>query len=232
MAIMGASSDSAQPTKERLLQEWEEFTKKNIVDRKVRHIITGNLLQAFSDFKGKLVSYTTMQGETKKGILMPENWLPAEKGAEEKVVVPISKALPLIKSLQNGQALNCNGRMSIMKNGYYYNLYLPASRQKGGDIYLDKDVLALVQNQIFEKVSDKMVAKLEDTNINELVQVLQTNHSLSMAIPRHQLSVIEKEIVRMSTRKKIILLPDIEDSTETDILELEAEALMLELELA
>lgn len=232
MAIIGASSNSSQPSKEYLLNEWEEFTKKNIVDRKVRHIITGNLLQAFSDFKGKLVSYTTMQGETKKGILMPENWLPAEKGAEEKVVVPISKALPLIKSLQNGQALNCNGRMSIMKNGYYYNLYLPASRQKGGDIYLDKDVLALVQNQIFEKVSDKMVAKMEDTHINELVQVLQTNHSLSMSIPRHQLSVIEKEIVRTNTRKKIILIPEEEDNNETDILELEAEALMLELELA
>lgn len=232
MAIMGASSDSAQPTKERLLYEWEEFTKKNIVDRKVRHIITGNLLQAFSDFKGKLVSYTTMQGETKKGILMPENWLPAEKGAEEKVVVPISKALPLIRSLQNGQFLSCNGRMNIMKNGYSYNLYLPASRQKGGDIYLDRAILDLVDNHMFEKVSDKMVAKIDGDKINELVQILQTNHSLSMAIPRHQLSVIEKEIVRMSTRKKITLPPKEEDNNQTDILELEAEALMLELELA
>ena len=232
MAIIGASSNSSQPSKEALLHEWEEFTKKNIVDRKVRHIITGNLLQAFSDFKGKLVSYTTMQGETKKGILMPENWLPAEKGAEEKVVVPISKALPLIKSLQNGQALNCNGRMSIMKNGYSYNLYLPSSRQKGGDIYLDKAILDLVDNSMFEKVSDKMVAKMDGDNINELVQLLQTNHSLSMAIPRHQLSVIEKEMVRMSTRKKISLPPKEEDDNQTDILELEAEALMLELELA
>ncbi|MBK7763658.1 MAG: strawberry notch C-terminal domain-containing protein [Bacteroidetes bacterium] len=232
MAIIGASSNSSQPNKDALLNEWEEFTKKNIVDRKVRHIITGNLLQAFSDFKGKLVSYTTLQGETKKGILMPENWLPAEKGAEEKVVVPISKALPLIKSLQNGQALNCNGRMSLMKNGYSYNLYLPASRQKGGDIYLDKAILDLVDNNMFEKVSDKMVAKMNGDSINELVQILQANHSLSMAIPRHQLSVIEKEMVRMSTRKKITLPPKESDNNQTDILELEAEALMLELELA
>lgn len=232
MAIIGASSDVGNTSKEMMLEQWEEFTKKNIVDRKLRHIITGNLLQAFSDFKGKLVSYTTLAGETKKGILMPENWLPMDKGGEEKVVVPILKALPLIKSLQSGHGMSCNNNMSIFKRGSYYQLVLPSSRQKGGDIYLDKEILALVDKGMFEKVSDKMLATLMDTKIDKLVQILQTNHSLSMQIPRHQLTVIEKEIVRYSTRRKIELPPIEEPTNNVSILELEAEALMLELELA
>jgi hypothetical protein len=232
MAIIGASSDIGNTSKEMMLEQWEEFTKKNIVDRKLRHIITGNLLQAFSDFKGKLVSYTTLDGETKKGILMPENWLPMDKGGEEKVVVPIVKALPLIRSIQNGHGMSCNNNMSIFKRGYQYQLILPASRQKGGDIYLDKEILQLVDKGMFEKISDKMVATMSDTHIDKLIHLLQTNHSLSMAIPRHQLSVIEKEIVRHSTRRQIELPPKEDTTTNVNLLELEAEALMLELELA
>lgn len=230
-AIMGASSDAAQPTKERLFDEWEEFTKKNIVDKKLRHIITGNLLQAFSDFKGKLVSYTTKNGETKKGILMPENWMPAEKGSEEKVVVPIGKTLPLIRSLQNGHAMNCNNGLSIFKTRDEYRLILPSSRSRGGDIYLDKHILELVDKGMFEKVSDKMSATIHESSLPQLVELLQTNHSLSVQVPRHQLSVIEKEFVRHNSRKKIEL-PPAEDNSLVNILELEAEALMLELELA
>lgn len=57
MAIIGASADVSQPSLNVLLHEWEKYTKENNTDRRIRHIITGNLLQAFSDFKrqtGKL----------------------------------------------------------------------------------------------------------------------------------------------------------------------------------
>jgi predicted RNA methylase len=231
--IIGASSGVSQPDKEELFDQWETDTKSGASDRKLRHIITGNLLQAFSDFKGKLVSYTTMQGETIKGILMPENWVPAENGKEEKVVVPIAKALPLIKSLTPGHGINCNNGMSIFRNSYQYKLILHASRQRGGDIYLDREILEIVDRNIFEKVSDKMVATMDTNNIDALVQVLQVNHSLSVAVPRHQLSIIDQGTIRYSTRKKIELPPETVEEEVNDhfILEMEAEALMLEMEL-
>jgi hypothetical protein len=232
MAIIGASSDIGNTSKEMMLEQWEEFTKKNIVDRKLRHIITGNLLQAFSDFKGKLVSYTTLDGETKKGILMPENWLPMDKGGEEKVVVPIGKTLPLIRSLQNGHGMNCSNGLSIFKTREEYKIILPSSRQKGGDIYLDKQILALVYKGMFEKVSDKMSATIDESNLSKLIELLQINHSLSVQVPRHQLQVIEKDMVRMSTRKQIILPPKEDTTSNVNLLKLEAEALMLELELS
>lgn len=130
MATIGASADIVQPTMEELLDRWEEYTRQNNVDRRPRHIITGNLLQAFSDFKGKLVSYTTSNGETKKGILLPENWNPGEQ-VQDKVVVPIAKALPIVKSLvQNAHIITNNG-ISFFKSGDYFKIIVSASRAKG-----------------------------------------------------------------------------------------------------
>ena len=77
-----------------------------------------------------------------------------------------------------------------------------------------------------------MVASIDERHMDELIRVLQTNHSLSVQVPRHQLSLIEKELVRISSRRKIELPPKDEPDTNINILELEAEALMLELELA
>ncbi|MFI5139508.1 MAG: hypothetical protein ACHQIM_16935, partial [Sphingobacteriales bacterium] len=237
MSIIGASADLDQPDKETLLTLWEEFTKQNYVDRKIRHTITGNLLQAFSDFKGKLVSYTTIDGKTVKGILMPENWNPGEQ-VQDKVVVPIIKALPLIKSLVQGGQIITNNGISFFKQGSYYRVIVAASRAKGGDIYLDKQILEVVEKNNFEKVSDKMAAMVEERNITQLVEILQNNHSCAVTINSAQFRDIEKSSHRYSSRKKIdipkpIPKPAHEDKPDNTIslLELEAEALTLELEL-
>lgn len=230
MSIIGASVDVPEHSLPVLLNQWEEYTKQNNVDRRIRHIITGNLLQAFSDFKGKLVSYTTDNGETKKGILMPENWNPTEQ-VQDKVVVPIAKSLPLIKSLQpNGHIVTNNG-MSIFRTREHYRLIVAASRVKGGDIYLDKQLLELVENNNFEKTSDKMVALLPVDSIDKAVTIIQNNHSLSVTIHSYQLKDLKTDAVRFKNRKPI-LVPDKEEPVNNVLLlELEAEALALELEL-
>ncbi len=233
MAIMGASVDVHQPSMNVLLTEWEKYTKENNTDRRIRHIITGNLLQAFSDFKGKLVSYTTKSSETKKGILMPENWNPGEQ-VQDKVVVPILKAAPIVKSLvQNSQIVTNNG-LSFFRTGNYFKLIIAASRARGGDIYLDKNILDLVEKNNFEKVSDKMVAMLPEKNIYKLLEILQTTHGCSITVHSSDLKNIKADAGRHINRKKIKLPPDDEEEELPDnvaILELEAEALALELEL-
>ncbi|HEX7904880.1 MAG TPA: JAB domain-containing protein [Chitinophagaceae bacterium] len=231
MAIIGASSDIKEMPIDDFLNEWESYTKQNNVDRRTRHIITGNLLQAFSDFKGKLVSYTTLDKRTIKGILMPENWNPGEQ-IQNRVVVPILKALPLIKSLtQNNQIVTNNG-LSIFRTGENFKLIIAASRTRGGDIYLDKQILELVEKNNFEKVADKMVAVLPERNIGKLIELLQDNHSCSVTIHSSQLKDLKTANIRYSNRKKIEL-PDEEREIDDSIsiLELEAEALTLELEL-
>ncbi len=231
MTIIGASADVSQPSMNVLLHEWEKYTKENNTDRRIRHIITGNLLQAFSDFKGKLVSYTTMNGETKKGILMPENWNPGEQ-VQDKVVVPILKASPIIKSITQNSYIVTNNGLSFFRTGNYFKLIISASRSRGGDIYLDKEILELVEKNNFEKVSDKMVAMLPDKNIEKLLEILQSRHGCSVTLQPYQLKDLKDDAITYSNRKRIELPPDDEEpQNEVAMLELEAEALALELEL-
>ncbi len=231
MAIIGASADVSQPSMNVLLHEWEKYTKENNTDRRIRHIITGNLLQAFSDFKGKLVSYTTQNGETKKGILMPENWNPGEQ-VQDKVVVPILKAAPIIKSITQNSHIVTNNGLSFFRMGSHFKLIISASRSRGGDIYMDKEILELVEKNNFEKVSDKMVAMLPDKNMNKLLEILQSRHGCSVTLQSYQLKDLKDDAITYSNRKRIELPPDEEEpQNEVAMLELEAEALALELEL-
>jgi predicted RNA methylase len=234
MAIIGASADIAQPEPDHLLSDWEKYTKDNHVDRRKRHIITGNLLQAFGDLKGKLVSYTTINREVKKGILMPEHWDPKEK-VQDNVVVPILKALPIIKSLVQDKFIVTNNGVSIFRTNDYFKIIVSASRSRGGDIYLDKQILDLVEKNNFEKTSDKMVAVLPAKKIDKLVELLQINHGCSVTIQAHQLKDLKTDAIRYSSRKPIELPPPEEKETESikviSLLELEAEALSLEFEL-
>lgn len=234
LAIIGSSIDTIQPSSSEMLTQWETYTQQTSVDRKTRHIITGNLLQAFSDHKGKLVSYTTISGETKKGILLPENWNPGEQ-VQDKVVIPIINALPLIKSItQNGQIVTNNG-ISFFRHGDDYKIIVSASRSKGGDVYLDKDILALVEGNNFEKTSSSMVARMPYQHIDKLVEILQNNHSCSVTVHSSQLRDLKLDTGSRFSNRKPILLPDQEKEEalpgNVKILELEAEALVLELEL-
>jgi hypothetical protein len=69
------------------------YTRGNNVDRKIRHIVTGNLLQAFNDIKGKLVSYTTLSGQVKK--LEGKNNF--EKTSDKMVAMLLEKVFRYIK---------------------------------------------------------------------------------------------------------------------------------------
>lgn len=230
--IMAASIDIKDTELEELLNEWEQEIKQRTKDRSFRYIITGNLLQAFGSESGKLVSYTTMEGDTKKGILMPEEWQPKSQG-EQRITVPIIKALPILKSLTNGSALNASNEISFFSTGDKYRVIVPLARSRGGDVYTDKDLMALVDKGIFEKSSDKMAAYLPKDNVEAFATILQTKFGVSVSIHPNQLSLVKKDDVKYSNRKKIELPPEQNDD-ETErlrILELEAEALILELEL-
>lgn len=242
MAIIGASALKAQPAEKAvLLEEWEAYVKETNVDRKIRHIITGNLLQAFSDFKGKLVSYTTIDGQTKKGILLPEYWDPGEQVADN-VTIPIIKALPLIRSLVQNSHIMTNNGLSFFKQGQQFKIVVGGSKATGGDIYLDKDLLPLVEGGNFQKTSDKMVAQVDEANIIAFVQVLQNNHGLSMTVNSNQFRQIEKQTGPSSSRKPIELPPPpppeapevparVVSMDKRRRLELEARALKLKLQL-
>ncbi|MBL7862756.1 MAG: strawberry notch family protein [Cyclobacteriaceae bacterium] len=227
-AIIGASVGLPNLDKDSLLAKWEASIKESTVDRKIRHIITGNVLQAFSAFKGKLVSYTTIDGGIKKGILMPEYWEP-KNDVQQKTVVPISRAMKIIRSLTIGSSITTKNGVSIFRQPGKFKLVVSAARSKGGDTYLDPDLLNIVDRNNFEKISDRMTASVDENRIDEFVQVLQEkfNDSVSLSPPQYEL--IKGEIPKRESRAKpiMVVLPKQSQSQ----MELEALALELELEL-
>lgn len=235
LGIIGASTDIVQPDRNILLDDWERFIKKTNVDRSTRHIITGNLLQAFGSKSGKLVSYNTIDGQVRKGILLPENWEPPESGKNE-VTVPILKALPLIRSLVNGGQISTNIGLSIFKKDDKYRIIVSASRQRAGDIYLDKDLLSLVEGNNFQKVSNSMSATVHDNKIADFISVLQLSHGLSVTINDAQFRQIEHNAITTIRHKPINLPPPELVSVTNDPahdkrrrLELEAKAIKIKL---
>ena len=235
MAIKGESVSIYDKGITETYNEWETAVKAGTVDRKIRHIITGNLLQAFSDYKGKLVSYTTIDGATKKGILMPDNWIPKEE-TNGKVNVPIGKALKVVASLTVGNSINTNNGVGIIRQSNNYKIIVPASHQRGGMFYKDADILKLVEKNNFEKLSDKMVALMNLNNINKLVDILQNKHGSNVTLSASQFDIIKKDLPHHKTAERkplpkaeIIHEEYIEPATNE--LELEAMALELELEL-
>src|SRR3972149_2771806 len=89
---------------------------------------------------------TTNTGETNKGILMPDNWQPDEN-LKGKIIVPIGKALKVIKSIAIGNSIHANNGISFIRQSDNFKIIVPASRQKGGEVYLDEDILDLVDNK-------------------------------------------------------------------------------------
>jgi hypothetical protein len=107
------------------------------------------------------------------------------------------------------------------------------ARSRGGDIYTDRDLMALVDKGLFEKASDKMAAYLPKENVVAFATILQNKFGVSVSIQPNQLSLIKTDTVKISNRKPILLPPN-EDDAEVErirILELEAEALLIEMEL-
>jgi len=230
-AIIGASVGLPHLEKDALLAKWEASIKESTVDRKIRHIITGNVLQAFGAYKGKLVSYTTIDGSVKKGILMPEFWEPGND-VQQKTVVPISRAMKVIRSLTTGGSITTKNGVSLIRQGGKFKIVVSAARSRGGDTYLDPDLLKLVDRNNFEKISDRMTASVDEDLIDQFVQVLQEKFNDSISLNPGQYELIRNEIPKreLKTKPTMVVLPK-QSQSQVEQLELEALALELELEL-
>lgn len=209
-AIMGASAyQSADADWDTVKNQWQASIKSVLSnDRGPAYIVTGNLLQSYgSDIfgKGRLISYTTADGKTLKGRLLPDGWEPGEQ-SENLVKVPISKALKVIASLTGGKSITLDSGAYITKT---YNddfmFYVPASRSAGGEIYLDQELNAQMETGRFDKVSNYMRATFSASKIKKVIEILQTNHNASVSLTPYQLDLIIDEVEQ---NKPAEVIPD------------------------
>lgn len=235
--IITSSVSLTESDSDKILSQWKQLCENSNANRNTRYIVTGNILQAFSTYKGTLVSYTTSKGETKKGILMPEAWRPAENAKQNFVSVPIKDAKNQILKMARGNEMKMsNPSIALVKNfNDSYTLYTPASRQKYGSIFLDPELIKLTVGNNFNSASGMMKGVFTESNIEKVIEVLSDKHQIAVSIHINAIDVkmlnndsryAPEEIV-LKPRKKTPVLAD----NGFDLLVFEAEALALELEL-
>lgn len=146
--------------------------------RRTAYIVTGNLLQALVDTekdaktKGYLISYSTIDGDTRQGILMPERFQPNDLRSS----VPISSRLHQIRSGEKVESED--GKVSIAEdNGWRrgygsYILRVPKSKQTGYKYFGDKELRKLVEKNEFETKGNSMVANVSDENLAKVLDRL------------------------------------------------------------
>ena len=228
--IMGVSHSLPQPDEITLLENWEKAIKESTKDRTIRYIITGNILQAFASFSGKLVSYTTQDGETKKGILMPEYW--EVEDFEDNISIPIGRAYKIVASTVKNNGITTQNGVSVFNQGERYRIIVPGSTSKGGHVFLNADILQLVDNHNFERTSDKMTAYLHPNDLKQFLNILQEKFNDALEVKTAQFNLIKNDHVAHSERNKIKLLSpeEVEEQEELSLMALSVE-IELELEL-
>jgi hypothetical protein len=235
-SIIGASSLLNTKASEDILKNWTEIIKSSSISRRVRYIVSGNILQAYGTFKGKLISYSTKEGKEEKGILMPDNWKPGDK--QDRTLVPISKALPVFKDLESGFEITTNSGAVFERNyNNTFSLYVPGSKSKGGEVFLDADILEIVEGNNFNMVSGKMKAIFQMKHLETMIFFFQEKFSASVQLHQNIYDMLMEKSPAMRKPEAVRLylknaaVPESIESESDKLLELEAEAIAVELEL-
>jgi hypothetical protein len=162
------------------LENWDE-ERKVVKSRRKGYIITGNILQA-ANYPGKIIKYTTEDGQIKDGILMPDNFDPAKVfgndvlvSAEDAVeyflqmgavwisnpdVLTGNLILIQIESAKASQRVNSGGKSGI-------KIYVSKSKSSGGKFYLNEGLRNFVENRNFVQKGNDMVGTIPIPGIAE-----------------------------------------------------------------
>lgn len=164
-----------QPTylKDLNVDTWDSYVPTQT--RKKSYIVTGNLLQALVDtkksenVKGYLVSYSTIEGDTKQGILMSDNFKPENLTTS----APISSRL--IQIQQGETVISEDKRVIVEKNTGWrsgYALKVPKSKKQGGEFFEDNKLRSLADNKEFTTRGNYMVADISSDNLSKVIDRL------------------------------------------------------------
>lgn len=164
-----------QPTflKDLNVDSWDSHVPTQT--RKKSYVVTGNLLQALVDtkksvnVKGYLVSYSTIEGDTKQGILLSDSFKPENLTTS----APISSRL--IQIQQGETVVSEDKRVVVERNTGWrtgYALKVPRSKKQGGEFFEDNKLRSLADNKEFTTRGNYMVADIFSDNLPEALDRL------------------------------------------------------------
>ena len=164
-----------QPTflKDLNVDSWDSHVPTQT--RKKSYVVTGNLLQALVDtkksvnVKGYLVSYSTIEGDTKQGILLSDSFKP------ENLTTSASISSRLIQIQQGETVVSEDKRVVVERNTGWrtgYALKVPRSKKQGGEFFEDNKLRSLADNKEFTTRGNYMVADISSDNLPEALDRL------------------------------------------------------------
>jgi DNA repair protein RadC len=219
------------------IEQWQTLSAKSNKDRVTRYILTGNLLQTLSSeaYKsGQIINYTVKSGGVMKGYLLPEGWQPMSANrygnkTENKIAVPVYMAKDYIK--QNASQRNFINTTDVMDFGRHYDnlftLIVPASKSQGGKFFQDLVLVKMTVGENFNKSGNLMIAKVEENNIDNVLEYLQNERKLNILMEKEAFEQIKNiipegsipEAQKQSLPKPIVIEESEQTYTETIITE-------------
>lgn len=160
----------------------DNFWKKPDVSvKQERYILTGNLLKALGSIQGgRLVQYTTADGNIKKGFLMGREFKPEIQKQSVKIDSQAAKDQLLKDGLL--QVITPDNKLDVQisrGNGGKYVMLVQKATSRGGKYFKDPDIINLVHNNNFTQVGSMMQADFSE--VNSMLDLLSKKFSLRVS---------------------------------------------------
>jgi hypothetical protein len=175
MAVVGSSQSITPYEYQNTKPNWDALVTNK--SRGIRFLVTNNILQGLVWQKGKLISYSTRDGEIRKGILLPESYSPKDV----KSRLPISKAYDTIMALGINKVLSTvDKEVTFANKGVAFEFRTWKSTGRGGIYFTNAEILSLVDNGTFNQKGQEMVAVLQKSRLQALLDILENVFRLSV----------------------------------------------------
>ena len=203
LAVIGESNDLSEWRDRDYIDNWDKYTREASADRVTRYIVTGNILQGIETFRGLLISFTTQDGSTRKGILMPQSYKPTQKDLE-KVEVPIIEAYEVIRDMGDHRKIQTELGMIIEKEwrSNRYQIAVPGSKSKGGKWWEDEEITRFIIGRNWIKKSGLMTGEINPDDLKRFLRILQRKIRDRVTLSPFQFGQIKEKIMDRITRKK------------------------------
>ena len=179
--ILALTDANAEDAKRTTLENWDSSIPKET--REERHILTGNVLQAWADVSnggvlpGRLAYFTDEDGNVRYGILMNKSWKPERT---RSAGAPISDFL---QEILDGKVIrSTDGKVVIEKGREKYNkgkftVTVPKPAKESGGISTDKEVSRLSYSFSIHDYNFKR-ATVTAKKLPELLQYLSEKYNV------------------------------------------------------
>ena len=133
-----------------------------------KSVVTGNLIGGYGAVnslggEGRVITYTTKDGEVKTGIMMPRKFNPATS------IKPVTTGQQLVEILRKSLPVSTPGGAELHWARGEIEVRVPSSKLRGGKYWQDQRLLSLVAGGEMRQVGNKMVGNVAEHNADALV---------------------------------------------------------------